>query len=47
MPKHDYIFVDESGDAGYKLHPVTGELLSSNYYVAAALHLTNDSFRDI
>ena len=47
MPKHDYIFVDESGDAGYKLHPVTGELLSSNYYVAAALHLTNDSFRHL
>jgi hypothetical protein len=36
MPRHDYIFVDESGDAGYKLDPVTGELLSSNYYIAAA-----------
>ena len=47
MPKHDYIFVDESGDAGYKLDPITGELLSSNYYVAAALHLTDDAFRDL
>ena len=45
MPKHDYIFVDESGDAGYKLDPATGELLSSNYYIAAALHLTDDAFR--
>lgn len=47
MPKHDYIFVDESGDAGYKLRPDTGELLSSNYYVVAALHLTDTAFRHL
>ena len=45
MPKHDYIFVDESGDAGFKLDPVSGKLLSSNYYIAAALHLCDDAFR--
>ncbi len=47
MPKHDYIFVDESGDAGFKLDPSSGELLSSHYYIAAALHLTDDAFRDL
>ena len=45
MPKHGYINVDESGDAAFKLDPVTGELLSSSYYVAAALHLCDDAFR--
>lgn len=45
MAKHDYIFVDESGDPGYKLDPVSGELLSTSYYIAAALHLTDDAFR--
>ncbi len=44
MAKHDYIFVDESGDPGYTLDPDSGELLSSAYYVAAALHLCDDSF---
>ena len=47
MPRHDYIFVDESGDAAFKLDPVSGELLSSSYYVAAALHLCDDAFRDL
>ena len=47
MPRHDYIFVDESGDAAFKLDSVSGELLSSSYYVAAALHLCDDAFRDL
>ena len=47
MPKHDYIFVDESGDGGYKLDPSSGELLSSAYYVVAALHLCDDSFAEL
>ena len=47
MAKHDYIFVDESGDPGYALHPATGELLSTPYYAAAALHVVDDAFRDI
>ena len=47
MPRHDYIFVDESGDAAFKLDPVSGELLSSDYYVTAALHLCDDAFRDL
>lgn len=47
MPKHDYIFVDESGDAAFTLEPESGELLSSSYYVAAALHLSDDAFRDL
>ena len=45
MPKHDFIFVDESGDAGFKLDPDSGELLSSSYYIAAALHICDDAFR--
>lgn len=47
MPRFDYIFVDESGDPAFKLDPTTGQLLSSNFYVAAALHLCDDSFRDL
>ena len=47
MPKHDYIFVDESGDPAFKLDPVSGDLLSSSYYVTAALHLCDDAFRDL
>ena len=47
MPKHDYIFVDESGDPGYALDPDSGRLLSSPSYVAAALHLCDDSFGDL
>ena len=43
MPKHDFIFVDESGDPGYT-HDENGRLLSSSYYTAAALHLCDDSF---
>ncbi|MXY20194.1 MAG: DUF3800 domain-containing protein [Dehalococcoidia bacterium] len=45
MAKNDFIFVDESGDTGYKLDPETGELLSSPYYVLAALHVTDESIR--
>ena len=44
MAKHDYIFVDESGDPGYKVDPDSGQLLSSNFYIAAALHLSDDAF---
>jgi len=47
LPKHDYIFVDESGDAGYALDPATGKLLSSSYYTLASLHICDDCFRDI
>ena len=45
MPRHDYIFVDESGRLGGTLDPESGDLLSSNFYVAAALHLSDDAFR--
>ena len=44
MAKHDYIFVDESGDPGYKIDPDSGQLLSSSFYIAAALHLSDDAF---
>ena len=45
MAKNDFIFVDESGDTGYKLDPDTGELLSSPYFALAALHVTDGSIR--
>ncbi len=44
MPRHDYIFVDESGDPAYTHDPISGQLLSTSFYVAAALHLCDDSF---
>ena len=47
MAKNDFIFVDESGDTGYKLGPDTGELLSSTHYILAALHVTDQSIRRI
>ena len=47
MAKHDYVFVDESGDPAFTLNPASGKLLSSEYYVAAALHLCDDAFRDL
>ena len=47
MPRHDYIFVDESGDPGFNLEPGTGRLLSSSFYTTAALHLCDDAFRDL
>ena len=47
MPKYDFIFVDESGDAGYSIDPDSGKLLSTPYYVAAALHICDDAFVDI
>ena len=47
MPRHDYIFVDESGDAAFTHDSISGRLLSSSFYIAAALHLCDDSFRDL
>ena len=47
MTKHDYIFVDESGDPGYKCDPDSGLLLSSSFYIAAALHLSDDAFAGV
>ena len=47
MPKHDYLFVDESGDPGYALDAQSGELLSTLYYTSAVLHIVDDAFRDI
>ncbi len=47
MPRHDYIFVDESGDAAFTHDPISGRLTSTSFYVAAALHLCDDSFRDL
>jgi hypothetical protein len=47
MPKHDFIFVDESGDPGYATDPKTGELTSSEYYASAALHVCDDSISHI
>ena len=43
MPPNDFIFVDESGDPGYVFDETSGKLLSSPYYVAAALHVCDDS----
>lgn len=45
MANNDFIFVDESGDTGYKIDPETGELLSSPYFALAALHVTDESIR--
>lgn len=45
MPKHDYLFVDESGDPGYAIEPTSGELLSTPYYTSAVLHIVDDAFR--
>ncbi len=47
MARHDYIFVDESGDPAFKVDPSSHQPLSSNFYTAAALHLCDDSFRDL
>ncbi len=44
MPRHDYLFVDESGDPGYRLDPASGRLLSTPYYTAAVLHICDDAF---
>ena len=41
--KHDFIFVDESGDSGYALDPDTGELKSSPHFLLAAFHVTDRS----
>lgn len=48
MPvKHDFLFVDESGDPGYTTESISGTLLSSPYYVAAVLHVCDNSFAHI
>lgn len=47
MTKHDYLFIDESGDPGYQLDEETGELLSSPHYAAAVLHICDDAFGHI
>ncbi len=47
VPRHDYIFVDESGDPAYTVDPYSGRLLSSPYYINAALHLCDDSIRGL
>ena len=47
MPRHDYIFVDESGDPAYTVDPESGRLLSTSFYIAAALHSCDDSIRDL
>ena len=47
MAKHDFIFVDESGDTGYALDPNTGELLGSSHFLLAALHVTDSSIARI
>ncbi len=46
-PRHDFLFVDESGDAGYTLERGTRQLLSTRYFVMAALHICDDSIRDL
>lgn len=47
MAKHDYLFVDESGDPGFKIDMSANHILSSPYYTAAVLHIVDDAFRDI
>ena len=47
MPKNDFIFVDESGDPGYQIDPDSGDLVGSEHYVAATLHVCDDSIRFI
>ena len=47
MPRHDYIFVDESGDLAFTHDPISGQLLSTPYYINAALHLCDDAFIDL
>ena len=47
MARHDYIFVDESGDPAYTRDPASGRLLSSSFYIAATLHLSDDAFGDL
>ena len=47
MARYDYRFVDESGDPAFKVDPISHQPLSSNFYTAAALHVCDDSFRDL
>ena len=46
-PKQDFLFVDESGDPGYGMEQNSGRLLSSPFFVLAALHLCDDSIPQI
>ena len=46
-PRHDFLFVDESGDPGYKVNEISGELLNSKHYTAAVLHLCEDSMQKV
>ena len=46
MANYDYLFVDESDDAGFALDDA-GALLSSPYYSLAALHVTDESYSGI
>ena len=43
MPNYDFLFVDESGDPGYQLDPISGDLVSSPYYTTAVLHVCDNS----
>ena len=45
MLRYDPLFVDESGDPGYK--EVSGALVSSKHYTAAVLHLCEDSMQKV
>jgi len=47
LPKHDYLFVDESGDPGWAFDLDSQELLSSEHYVTAVLHICDDVFSKV
>lgn len=47
MAKHDFIFVDESGDPGYVVDSCTGQLRGSAHFLLAALHVTDQSINVI
>ena len=47
MVRHDYIFVDESGDPAFTCDPTSGRLLSSKFYIAATLHLSDAAFGEL
>ena len=47
MARHDYIFVDESGDPAFTCDPTSGRLLSSKFYIAATLYLSDAAFGEL
>ena len=47
MARHDYIFVDESGDPAFTCDLNSGRLLSSKFYIAATIHLSDDAFGEL